>query len=191
MATHATEPPTRRTLSWQVRAGIALAVGAVIIFALLRLVSADNSLTRMLDSTQHIAPAWAVLAIACDQTAYCVPPLLLARMVSDTPVRTLTAARITFATIGIGNLVPGQPAPETARSNRELQRSGVSRTQSLAVPLVLLVATPSVAMILLAGPTLLISGVTITLPGRWRVPVIVARGTRGGPGGDRARDCAQ
>jgi hypothetical protein len=163
MTTHATEPPTRRTLSWQVRAGIGLAVGVAIVFALLRLVSADNSLTRMLDSAHR-----ARLGRARDRVRR--NRLLRAPAAPRAHSGTHSGADAhrrpgTVAAIGIGNLVPGQPAPETAICDGELQRRGASRSQSLAVPLVLLVTIPSVAMILLAGPTLLISGVTITLRG--------------------------
>jgi hypothetical protein len=97
--------------------------------------------------------------------AYCVPPVIRARLVADAPVRPWTAARITLAAIGVGNLVPGQPAPETLICYRELHLRGVSRAQSLAAPLVLVVAVPAAAMTLLTGPLLLISGAALSLPG--------------------------
>ncbi len=99
---------------------------------------------------------------------------MLARLVADTPVGTRTAARISFAAIGVGNLVPGQPAPEALIAYRALHARGVSRSRSVAAPLAMLIAVPATAMALLAGPPLLISAAALTLPNGWRIPVLTA-----------------
>jgi uncharacterized membrane protein YbhN (UPF0104 family) len=174
MTTEATEPPPGRLHSWPVRAAVGVGLGVLIIIAMLRLQSADASTTDVLDSAGHISVGWAGVAVACELLAYCIPPLILARLVANTPVRPCTAARITFAAIGVGNLVPGQPAPETLICYRELQLRGVSRSQALAAPLVMVVAVPAAAMALLAGPLLLASGAGLSLPGGWRAPVLTA-----------------
>ena len=174
MTTEATEPAPRRIPSWPVRAALGLVIGVVIIFAMLRLLAADRSTTSVLESARHISIGWAGAAIAFELIAYCVPPALLTRLVADTPVKPVTAARITFAAIGVGNLVPGQPAPETLIAYRELSARGVSRSRSLAAPLVMVVAVPAAAMALLAGPLLLISGVVLKLPSGWQIPVVTA-----------------
>jgi putative heme transporter len=174
MTTEATDPQPGRLQSWPVRAIIGLAIGLLIILAMLRLQAANTSTENVLDSADHISVGWALLAIGCEALAYCVPPLILARLVADTPVRPLTATRITFAAIGVGNLVPGQPAAETLICYRELHVRGVSRARAVATPLVMAVAVPAAAMALLAGPLLLISGAGLSLPEGWRVPVLTA-----------------
>jgi hypothetical protein len=174
MTTPVTDPPTHRALRWPVRAGIGLVIGIAIILAMLRIQAADSSTRSIWNSTHHVSLGWAGAAIACQLVAYCVPPLLLARLVAGTPVRTWTAARITFAAIGVGNLVPGQPATETLIAYRELSARGVSRAQAVAAPLVMLVAVPTITMALLAGPTLLITGAGLGLPSGWRIPVLAA-----------------
>ncbi len=167
MTTQATRIPPRRTQSWPVRGALGVLVGVLIIVAMLRLEAADRSTASELDAVGHVA-------LGFELVAYCVPPLLLARLVANTTVGTLTAARTAVAAVGVGNLVPGQPAPETLIAYRELSARGMSRTQSLATPLVMLVAAPAAAMALLAGPLLLISGAALNLPSAWRAPVITA-----------------
>jgi uncharacterized membrane protein YbhN (UPF0104 family) len=174
MTTEASDPPSARLQSWPVRAAVGVALGVAIILAMLRLQSANTATANVLESAGGISAGWAGVAIGCELVAYCVPPAILARLVANTAVRALTAARITFAAIGVGNLVPGQPAPETLICYRELRLRGVSRSQAVAAPLVLVVAVPAAAMALLAGPLLLISAAGVSLPEGWRVPVLTA-----------------
>ena len=174
MTTEAAEPPPGWLQSWPVRAAIGLLIGLAIILAMLRIQAANRSTKNVLDSAGHISAGWAAVAIGCETVAYCIPPLILARLVRNTAVRPWTAARITFAAIGVGNLVPGQPAAETLICFRELRVRGVSRSQAVATPLVLVVAVPAAAMALLAGPLLLISGAGLSLPEGWRAPVLTA-----------------
>ena len=174
MTTEAAERQPGRLQSWPVRAAVGLVIGLAIILAMLRLQAANRSTSNVLESVGHVSGGWVALAIGCELVAYCIPPLILARLVRNTPVGPWTAARITFAAIGVGNLVPGQPAAETLICFRELRVRGVSRTKAVATPLVMVVAVPAAAMALLAGPLLLVSGAGLSLPEGWRAPVLAA-----------------
>lgn len=174
MTTDVSEAGPRRMLSWPVRAALGLAVGILIILAVLRIASAEHSTRSVFDSGHHISAPWMTAAIGFQLIAYCIPPLLLARLVADAGIRLPTAARIAYAALGVGNLVPGQPAPETLIAYRELHLRGVPRTRALTTPLVILVAIPASAMVLLAGPALLASAAGLGLPSGWRIPVLIA-----------------
>jgi hypothetical protein len=105
--TQATGIPPRRIQSWPVRGALGALVGVLIIVAMLRLEAADRSTASGLDAVGHVALGWAGVALGFALVAYCVPPLLLARLIANTTVGTLTAARIAVAAVGVGNLVPG------------------------------------------------------------------------------------
>ena len=84
------------------------------------------------------------------------------------------ALRIALASLGVGPLLPGNPVSGSGIAYAELRRSRVSSHRAAAAAFALVIGIPAASMALLAGPTLIGSGLAAPLPAGWQGVVLFA-----------------
>jgi uncharacterized membrane protein YbhN (UPF0104 family) len=162
---------------WQRRAGmlrvlLGAVVGLAIIAVLLHVRAEAARSSSALDSLRHADRPLVLVAILLETLSYVLPGLVLRRLV---PELSLSAGlRITLASLGVGQLLPGNPATGSGIAFAELRRRQIPSRRVAPVSVALVIAVPAASMALLAAPALLASGIAGSLPAGWRSVVLIA-----------------
>jgi putative heme transporter len=177
VSSSATDPrPQRRSSGrWralQVLAGVALGVALVVIAIDLR--SQARHAEGVLPVLRRADARLLVAAVSFEVASYLAPGALLRLLVGELPYR--TSLRIAVAALGVGALLPGQPAPGAGIAYRECRRRGVAAGRATRASALLMVGVPAASMMLLAGPALVTSALLAALPAGWNGVVWAAAG---------------
>jgi uncharacterized membrane protein YbhN (UPF0104 family) len=155
-----------------IRIVIGCVVGIAIVAALLRVRSeahdAGGVLSTMRDANRSLLAA----AIVLEAGSYVAPALILRRLIPELGFG--YAQRVALASLGVGPLVPGNPASGTGIGYAELRRVRVTTGRAATASFALVIGIPAASMAMLAGPTLIGSGLATSLPDGWKGVVLVA-----------------
>jgi uncharacterized membrane protein YbhN (UPF0104 family) len=169
---------TRRAAeSWRdhrdaIRVTVGIVAGLAILAALIRLRGEARSTSGILPTLRSSDRGLLVVAAACELASYALPAASLRLLVPG--LRRTPAAQITLASLGVGPLLPGNPLTGSGIAYAELRRGGVSAAHAAAAGTALVIGVPAGSMALLAGPTLVASGLSAPLPQGWRDVVLAA-----------------
>ena len=162
----------RRQRPGMVRALIGCVVGLAVVLVLLRLRGEASSSGGVI-STLRAGNQWLLAAaLGVEAISYLLPGVVLARLIPG--LRYGSALRVALASLGVGSLIPGNPASGGGIGFVELRRLGVARREAAASSVALVIGVPAASMAVLAGPTLIGSGLAAPLPAGWRGVVLAA-----------------
>jgi uncharacterized membrane protein YbhN (UPF0104 family) len=108
----------KRGATYAVGGGLATA-------ALLAVLSSSGGLGDVVAALGRVQPEWVLAAVAATIANYALSALLLRQLTSAT-ISLGNAARVNLLFFGLGNVLPGAPAPGTLLAAAELRRLGLS-----------------------------------------------------------------
>jgi putative heme transporter len=155
-----------------IRIVIGVVAGLAIVAALLRVRSEAHRTSGVLETLRAADRDLLAAAAGIELTSYLIPGVALAVLVPG--LRLGSAARIAIAALGVGPLLPGSPLTGSGIAYAELRRVGTPAGRAAAASTTLVIGLPAAAMALLAGPTLVASGLYAPLPQGWRDVVLAA-----------------
>lgn len=156
----------------RVRALIGCVAGLALVLVLLRLRGEAHRSGGVL-STLRAGDQWLLAAaLGVEAISYLLPGLVLVRLIPG--LRYGSALRVALASLGVGSLLPGNPLTGGGIGFAELRRLGVARSDAAASSVALVIGVPAASMAVLAGPTLIGSGLAAALPTGWRGVVLAA-----------------
>ena len=105
---------------------IAFALGAVVaVGALLAVLSSSGGVDDVLTALEHVSPGWAFAAIGATVGGYALLALHMRRLAAGR-ISIWQAARADLLLFGLGNVLPGSPAPGALLAAAELRRDRLS-----------------------------------------------------------------
>ena len=119
------EPGSARVRGRWSRA-ITLTFGAVVaVGALLAVLSSSGGVDDVLTALEHVSPGWVFAAIGATVGGYALLALHMRRLAAGR-ISIWQAARADLLLFGLGNVLPGSPAPGALLAAAELRRDGLS-----------------------------------------------------------------
>lgn len=161
-----------RTHREAVRIGFGVVAGLAILAAVVRLRAEAHTTSGVLPTLRAADRRLIVLAAAFELVSYLLPGLALRLLVPG--LGPWDALRVAVASLGVGPLLPGNPLTGSGIAYAELRRLNVPSGRAAAASMTLVIALPAAAMAILAGPTLIASGLYAPLPAGWRDVVLAA-----------------
>ena len=105
---------------------ITFALGAVVaVGALLAVLSSSGGVDDVLTALEHVSPGCVLTAVAATVGGYTLLALHMRRLAAGR-ISTWQAARADLLLFGLGNVLPGSPAPGALLAAAELRRDGLS-----------------------------------------------------------------
>jgi uncharacterized membrane protein YbhN (UPF0104 family) len=115
------EPGSARARGRWSRA-ITFALGAVVaVGALLAVLSSSGGIDDVLTALEHVSPGWVIAAIGATVVGYALLALHMRRLAAGR-ISIWQAARADLLLFGLGNVLPGSPAPGALLAAAELRR---------------------------------------------------------------------
>jgi len=149
-------------------------VGIAIIVVAVRLRSEAHTTAGVLSTLRRADRDLLALAAVLEVCSYLIPGVALMRMCPALPYP--TAARVAVAALGLGSLLPAGPIAGSGIGYAELRRLAIPRGRAASAATALVIGIPALSMLVLAGPTLIASGLAAPLQPGWRGVVLVAGG---------------
>jgi putative heme transporter len=119
------EPVSGRTRGRWSRA-FAFALGAVVaVGALLAVLSSSGGIDDVLAALEHVSPGWVFGAVVATVGGYALLAVHMRRLAGGR-ISVWQAARADLLLFGLGNVLPGSPAPGALLAAAELRRDGLS-----------------------------------------------------------------
>jgi hypothetical protein len=105
---------------------ITFALGAVVaVGALLAVLSSSGGVDDVLAALEHVSPGWVFAAVGATVGGYVLLALHMRRLTAGR-ISVWQAARADLLLFGLGNVLPGSPAPGALLAAAELRRDGLS-----------------------------------------------------------------
>lgn len=105
---------------------ITFVLGAVVaVGALLAVLSSSGGVDGVLTALEHVSPGWALAAVVATIGGYALLAVHMRRLAAGR-ISAWQAARADLLLFGLGNVLPGSPAPGALLAAAELRRDGVS-----------------------------------------------------------------
>lgn len=161
-----------RQLAGRARVLLGCVAGLAMVLVLLRIRGEAHRSGGVISTLRAGDHRLLAAALGVEAISYLLPGLVLLRLVPG--LRYGSALRVALASLGVGSLLPGNPATGGGIGFAELRRLGIARSDAAASSLALVIGVPAASMAVLAGPTLIGSGLAAPLPAGWRGVVLAA-----------------
>lgn len=114
-------PPRSGLPAWSLVVGGVVAVtGLVLVFA------SSGGIGDVASAVRHASAEWALAAVLAELACYALLGLHLRRLAGEPRISELQGIRVSLLSFGLGNVLPGSPAPGMLLAGAELRRLGRS-----------------------------------------------------------------
>jgi uncharacterized membrane protein YbhN (UPF0104 family) len=147
-------------------------IGVAIIVVAVRLRAEAHTTAGALSTLRRSDRDLLALAAALEACSYLIPGVALMRMCPALAYS--TSLRVAVAALGVGSLLPAGPITGSGLGYAELRRLAIPRGRAASAATALVIGIPALSMLVLAGPTLIASGLAAPLQPGWRGVVLLA-----------------